>query len=188
LSNLGSYESDLYNLEDAQALLEEAVAGARRIGSRRLLIFAAGNLVQCLGLRGQARESLEAAREHLMTQIRDDDPPALRRDDEIAAALLANGLVDEADALLARELYDGTLTNELTTARATLHARIRMARGDAAGALALCLERRAALAGGCAPLRAPRQPPATMRRRMPCWTRPSGCTRTCSAALRARGG
>ncbi|MBL8361154.1 MAG: GGDEF domain-containing protein [Rubrivivax sp.] len=148
LSNLGSYESDLYNLEDAQLLLEEAVAGACRLESRRLRIFAAGNLVQCLCLRGEPVRALAVAREHLIPQIREDDPPALQRDDEIAMALLANGLIDEADALLARELYSGALTNELATARVTLIGKIRLARDDPAGALAMCLERRVVLAAG----------------------------------------
>lgn len=145
LSNLGSFESDLYNLEDAVPLLEEAVQGALAQGSRRQLIFAAGNLVQCLTLRGDAKRALQVAREQLMPAIRPDDPPALRRDDEIAAALLANGLVDEAEPMLQGQLYEGTMTNELATARVGLLARVRLARGDAAGALALCLQRRAVL-------------------------------------------
>ena len=141
LSNLGSFEADLYNLEDAVPLLEEALAGAQRIGSRRQLIFAAGNLVQCLTLRGDAPRALQVAREQLMPAIRPDDPPSLRRDDEIAHALLANGLVDEAAALLQHEVYEGTMTNELATARVGLEARIRIERGDPARALALCLDR-----------------------------------------------
>lgn len=148
LSNLGSFESDLYNLEDALPLLEEAVAGAERSGSRRQLIFAAGNLVQCLVLRGDAPQALAVALDRLAPALRADDPPALRRDDEIAAALLLNGRVDEAAVLLANELYGGALTNELATLRVNLLARIRLARGDAAGALQLCEQRRAVLAAG----------------------------------------
>jgi diguanylate cyclase (GGDEF)-like protein len=148
LSNLGSFEADLYNLEDALPLLEEAVAGAQQLGHRRLLIFAAGNLVQCLSRRGDAARAWDAARTLLIPVIRPDDPPALQRDDEIAAALLDNGLVDEAAARLARELYNGSLTNELETQRVVLLARVQLARGDAAGALARCRQRQAALEEG----------------------------------------
>lgn len=146
LSNLGSFESDLYNLDDAAVLLEEALEGALRLGSRRQIIFAAGNLVQCLCLQGEARRALDLAREHLMARIRDDDPPELRRDDEIAGALLANGLVDEAEAQLRHEVHEQTLTNELATLRVWLQARILLRKGRAQQALAICLQRLAALA------------------------------------------
>ncbi len=145
LNNLGSYQTDLYNLDDARPLLEECLAGALRLGSRRQTIYAAGNLVQCLCLMGKPVDALATAREHLIGQIRADDLPALHRDEEIAQALLDNGLVDEAQATLGGEVHIDPMSNELATARVWLGARILLARGNARDALQLCLARQAML-------------------------------------------
>lgn len=145
LNNLGSYQSDLYNLEDARTMLEECLQGALRIDSRRQIIYAAGNLVQCLGLMGHAAEALAVAREHLIGRIRPDDLPALHRDEEIAQALLDNGLVDEAEAALGEEIHVDMLSNEQATARVCLQSRILLDRGRAPEALHLCLTRKALL-------------------------------------------
>lgn len=145
LNNLGSYQADLYNLDDAALLLEECLAGALALGSRRQIIYAAGNLMCCLCLRGDAAQALAVAREHLLGTIRADDPPALQRDEELARALLDNGLVDEADAMLRGEIQVDPLSNETATARVVLNARILLARGQAAEALAVCLARRTLL-------------------------------------------
>jgi len=145
LNNLGSFQSDLYNLEDARPMLEECLAGAKRLGSRRQTIYAAGNLVQCLCLMGRPAEALAVAREHLIGKIRADDLPALHRDEEIAQALLDNGLVDEAQAALGGEVHIDPMSNELATARVWLGARILLARGNARDALQLCLARQAML-------------------------------------------
>ncbi len=141
LNNLGSTQSDLHNLEDALPMLEECLAGAQRLGSRRQTIYAAGNLAQCLCLMGRAPQALAVAREHLIGHIRDDDPPALHRDEEIAQVLLDNGLVDEAEAALGGEAHVDPLSNELGTVRVWLGARILLARGRAGQALQLCLAR-----------------------------------------------
>lgn len=145
LNNLGSYQSDLYNLEDARGMLEECLQGALRIGSRRQTIYAAGNLTQCLCLMGEPAAALEVAREHLIGHIRPDDLPALHRDEEIAQALLDNGLFDEAEAALGDELHVDSMTNEQATARVCLRARLLLHRGAAEEALKLCLERQAHL-------------------------------------------
>jgi diguanylate cyclase (GGDEF)-like protein len=145
LNNLGSYHSDLHNFEDARPMLEECLQGALRLGSRRQIIYAAGTLTQCLGLKGRPAEALAVARAHLIGNIRADDLPALQRDEEIAQALLDNGLVDEAEAALGEELHDDTMSNEQATARVCLHARILLQRGRAGEALRLCLDRQAVL-------------------------------------------
>jgi two-component system, cell cycle response regulator len=145
LNNLGSYQSDLYNLEDAAPMLAECLAGAQRLASRRQVIYAAGNLVQCLCLMGQADAALAVAREHLIGRIRRDDPPSLQRDEEIAQALLDNGLVDEAEAALGGDAHVDPMSNELATARVWLGARILLARGQAGHALQLCQARQALL-------------------------------------------
>lgn len=146
LNNLGSYQADLYNLEDAVVLLEECVAGAQRLGSHHQVIFAAGNLVQCLCLMGQAERALAVAREFLIDTIRPDDPPWLQRDEEIAQALLDNGLIDEAAARLQTPAPVDHLTNDMATMRAWLDARVLLARDQPAQALARCLARRDAVA------------------------------------------
>ncbi len=145
LNNLGSTQSDLYNLEDARPMLEECLQAALRLGSRRQIVYAAGNLVQCLCLLGEPAQALALAREHLMAQERADDPPALRRDEEIAQALLDNGRVDEAEARLGGPALTDPMSNELATNRVWLLARLRLARGDAAAALRLCQARKAML-------------------------------------------
>jgi len=145
LNNLGSYQFDLYNLEDAAPLLEESLAGALRLASHRQTVFAAGNLVHCLCLMGEAPRALALAREHLIGRIAADDPPALHRDEEIAWVLIDNGLIDEAEAALSGEALVDTLSNELATARVWLGARILFARGHAAAALQHCLQRQALL-------------------------------------------
>lgn len=146
LNNLGSSQSDLHNFEDALPMLEECLEGALRLGSRRQIIYAAGNLVQCLCLIGDAARALQIAREQLIARIRPGDPPALQRDEEIAQALLDNGLVDEAEAQLGGPMHVDTMSNEMATGRVWLGARIALARGRAAEALQLCLARRDALA------------------------------------------
>ena len=148
LSNLGSYETEQYNLEDARPMLEEALAGALRLDSRRQIVFSAGNLVQCLCLMGDAPRALAVAREHLQAHVSASDPPALWRDEEIAQALLANGLVDEAAAQLARAAGGNPMSNEVATARVCLDARILLARHRPGDALALCLARQTVLAQG----------------------------------------
>jgi diguanylate cyclase (GGDEF)-like protein len=141
LNNLGSYQSDLHNLEDALPLLEECLAGAQRLGSRRQVIYAAGNLVQCLCQMRHATRALEIARKFLIGQIQPDDLPSLHRDEEIAQALLDNDLVDEAESALGGEAHVDPLSNELATARIWLGARILLTRGRADEALQLCLTR-----------------------------------------------
>ena len=145
LNNLGSTQSDLYNFEDARTMLEECLQRALHIGSRRQIIYAAGNLVQCLCLMGHPQDALAVARENLIARIRPDDLPALHRDEEIAQALLDNGLFDEAEAALGDTPHVDMLSNEQLTARLCLQARILLHRGRAAEALQLCLDRKAVL-------------------------------------------
>jgi diguanylate cyclase (GGDEF)-like protein len=138
LNNLGSTQADLFNLEDAAPMLQECLEQALQLGSRRQIIFAAGNWVQCLCQLGQPAQALAVARQHLMGAARADDPPALQRHEEVARALLDNGLVDEAEAWLASDASVDPMSNEMGTARAWLQARLLQARGRTAEALALC--------------------------------------------------
>jgi diguanylate cyclase (GGDEF)-like protein len=143
LNNLGSIQADLYNLDDAAPLLEECLEGALRLGSRRQIIFAAGNLVQCLCMMGHAARAMAVTREHLIGRIKADDPPALHRNEEIALALLDNQLLDEAESVLGGPEHIDPMSNEMATARVWLGARMLLARGRPAEALQLGLQRRA---------------------------------------------
>lgn len=145
LNNLGAYQSDLYNLEDAAPLLQECLQGALRLGSRRQIIYAAGNLVENLCARGEPAAALSLAREHLIGRIGPDDPPALQRDEEIARVLLDNNLHDEAAAVLQRQVHVDPFSNETATSRVLLEARLLLERGEPRQALAQCLARRALL-------------------------------------------
>lgn len=139
LNNLGAQQLDLHNLDDALPMLRQSLSGALRLESRRLEIFAAGNLVQCLCAMGQAGEALALARQHLIPVIRGDDPPSLHRDEEIANALMDNGLHDEAAAYLRREARTDVLTNPTAATRAWLQARLLLAEDQPREALELCL-------------------------------------------------
>jgi two-component system, cell cycle response regulator len=141
LNNLGSFQSDLHNLDDASILLEECLAGALRVGSRRQIIYAAGNLVECLCHMGQAARALAVANEHLIGRIRPQDPAALHRDEEIARVLLDNGLVAQAEDALGGQAHVDPLSNEMATSRIWLEGRILLARGEADRALRLSLAR-----------------------------------------------
>ncbi|MCV2351203.1 GGDEF domain-containing protein [Paucibacter sp. Y2R2-4] len=147
LNNLGSFESDLLNLEDGARHLHECLNKALRLGSRRQIIFAAGNLVPCLCQMGCADRALEVARLHLMNRISDDLPPSLQRQEEIAMALLESGHVDEAAAVLRGEPSIDPMSNEKLTLRTSLWARILLAQGQVQEALDLCLRRQRELEG-----------------------------------------
>lgn len=138
LNNLGALQLDLHNLEDAAPLLRRCLDGALAVGSRRQRIFAAGNLVCTLSAMGQTAEVLALARAHLIGVVRPDDPPALQRDEEIALALLDNGLLDEAARYIERTPRPDVLTNPTTAMRAWLQARLLLADGHAAQALTVC--------------------------------------------------
>jgi two-component system, cell cycle response regulator len=143
LNNLGSFQLDLHNLEDARPLLERCLAGALELQSRRQTIFAAGNLLQCLCALGQPAEALALVRTHLVPNIRADDVAALQRDEEIAHALIENDLWDEARTYLARAPQADVLTNETSACRAWLEARVLMVDGDSGAALQRCLRQQA---------------------------------------------
>ncbi len=145
LNNLGSHQSDLYNLEDGEPLLQECLQRAVELGSRRQVIYAAGNLAQCLCFMGRPQEALAVVEQHLLGHIRPEDPPALQRDEEIAQALLDNGRVDEAEAVLGGEAHVDPMSNEMATGRVWLRARVLLARGRPKEALALCLQRQSQL-------------------------------------------
>lgn len=147
LNNLGSFESDLLNLEDGARHLHECLNKALRLGSQRQIIFAAGNLIPCLCQMGCADRALEVARLHLMSRISADLPPSLQRQEEIAMALLDSGHLDEAARVLSGSPPIDPMSNEKLTLRTSLRARILLAQGQAREALELCMKRQRVLEG-----------------------------------------
>ena len=66
LSNLGGYHHDLFNLDDARALSEQALEAARLAGARPALANAAGNLITIYHALGEAAKA-RAVVEYLLT-------------------------------------------------------------------------------------------------------------------------
>ncbi len=134
LSNLGGYYQDLYNLEDARQLSEQALAAAREVGARQSTLTSATNLIiiyHAAGLFQQARAMVE----FLLTHGDELVPGALQR----YALPLALGhlAVGESEAAL-RYLEPGAVgavaDGDGMTFWAWLKARCLLAQGDAAGA------------------------------------------------------
>ena len=134
LGNLGGYHQDLYNLEDARQLSEQALHLAREAGARPMVATAAANLVivyHAAGENAQAR----AMTEFLLTHPDELMPRAL---EQLAVALalghLSVGEIDAAERHLLVAARDGGGDGDDPMFRAWLHARCRLARGDAAAA------------------------------------------------------
>ncbi len=134
LSNLGGYHQDLYNLDDARRLTEQALALAREVGARQVIATAATNLVIIYHAAGEFQQS-RAMVEFLVTHPEDLLPGALKR----YAITLAMGHlgVGEIDAAM-RYLEGGAVTavadGDGIMQWAWLKARCLLARGDADGA------------------------------------------------------
>jgi diguanylate cyclase (GGDEF)-like protein len=134
LSNLGGYHQDLYNLDDARRLTEQALAMARDVGARQVIATSATNLVIIYYAMGEFQQS-RAMVEFLTTHTEDLLPGALKRH----ASTLAIGHlgVGEIDAAL-RYLEGGAVTavgdGDGVTQWAWLKARCLLAQGEADGA------------------------------------------------------
>jgi diguanylate cyclase (GGDEF)-like protein len=100
--NLGGYQTDLHNPEEARPLLEEALAVALDHGSDRLVGLLAPGLVECYGALGLHDEALALVQRFLL-QARfaaSTDPAAVAT--TAALAWLNVGRLDEAEQALAR--------------------------------------------------------------------------------------
>lgn len=103
LANLGGFQQDLYNLEDACAISEQALDAARLTGVPRNIGLVASNLVVVYHALGRADGAYAMARE-LMAQRETDDSGTLRRyGTSVALGHLAVGRLQEAQALLAEQ-------------------------------------------------------------------------------------
>jgi diguanylate cyclase (GGDEF)-like protein len=134
LGNLGGYQQDLYNLEDARDLSERAFHAARAAGSWRMVAIIATNLIvihAALGAPLQAREMAEFLLSHaaaLPTQTLTQHRSA------IALGHLAVGEIDGAERWLGDEWPGPREHGDGMAFWSWLRARCALARGDAAHA------------------------------------------------------
>jgi len=137
LSNLGGYHQTLFNLDDARALSEQALALAREAGARQAVATAATNLIiiyYAAGLWAQAR----AMAEFLVTHPEELVPGALHRYAlPLALGHLAAGEIDAALHYLEPGAVSGVADGDGMTMWAWIKARCLLERGDAAGARAV---------------------------------------------------
>jgi diguanylate cyclase (GGDEF)-like protein len=134
LSNLGGYHQDLFNLEDARTLSEQALSMARDAGARQAIVTTAITLIIVYHAIGEMQQS-RAMAEFLITN---NDSLGLgdikRLSLPLALGHLAVGEIDEA----LRKLEPGT-TGALSdddgmTFWAWMKTRCLLAKGDAVGA------------------------------------------------------
>jgi diguanylate cyclase (GGDEF)-like protein len=134
LSNLGGYHQDLFNLEDARSLSEQALSMAREAGARQAIVTTAITLIIVYHAIGEMQQS-RAMAEFLITN---NDSLGLgdihRLSLPLALAHLAVGEIDEA----LRKLEPGTSgalsDDDGMTFWAWMKCRCLLAKGDAAAA------------------------------------------------------
>lgn len=137
LANLGGYHLDLYNLDDAREMSEQAWQAARGARSPHALFAVAINLMLVHYALGEATAARDVAR--FMVEHPDELPPDTLERGRTAIALghLAVGEIDDALAWLERGESCPVADREGVTFWTWLHMRCSLARGDAAGARAL---------------------------------------------------
>jgi diguanylate cyclase (GGDEF)-like protein len=134
LSNLGGYHQDLYNLDDARRLTEQALALAREVGARQVIATAATNLIIIYHAAGDFQQA-RAMVEFLITHPEDLLPGALKRYGiTLAMGHLGVGEIDHALHYLEGGAVTAVADGDGITQWAWLKARCLLARGDADGA------------------------------------------------------
>ncbi len=134
LSNLGGHHQDLYNLDDARRLTEQALAMAREAGARQVTVTAATNLVIIYHAMGEFQQA-RAMVEFLSSHTEDLLPDTLKRHAGVLAmGHLGVGEVAEALRHLEGGPTTATADGDGITQWAWLKARCLLARGDAGGA------------------------------------------------------
>lgn len=134
LGNLGGYHQDLFNLEDARSLCEQALAAAREAGARSMVTTAGANLLLIHRAEGD-RERLRATLNYLLDHPEDQLPGALTRISlPIALAYLEIGEIDRAESWLSSGAIAPVADGDGLRFWAWLCARCQLARGDAAAA------------------------------------------------------
>ncbi len=137
LGNLGSHHQDLFNLEDARALCEQALQAGRAVGARQSVGTVAANLIVIYHAAGQperCREMADFLREHPQELL----PGVLEHLAlPLALAALAVGDIETAQGYLERGAVTVVGDGDGLVLWSWLQARCWLARGDAAAARAL---------------------------------------------------
>ncbi len=136
LGNLGGYHHDLFNLDDARTLSEQALAEARAAGLRAVVTVSTANLVYVLHAAGEMTAARAAAASIL--DHPDEHLPAARDRFPLALALghIAVGEIDEAMACLGTGAVTAIADGDGLCDWTWLVSQCLLARGDAAGARA----------------------------------------------------
>jgi diguanylate cyclase (GGDEF)-like protein len=134
IANLGGFHQELYNLDDARQLSEQALAEARRCGMRLLVAASCANLVlvhyaagDTTGARAMAGFLLEQPAETT------DDLPR-RYPLPLALGFLASGEIDQALRYLAAGAVSGIADGDGLCEWAWIKSRCLLAQGNAVGA------------------------------------------------------
>jgi diguanylate cyclase (GGDEF)-like protein len=131
LTNLGGYHQDLFNLEDARQLSEEALRAAREVGSAVNVLTAAINLIFTYHAAGQGAES-RAMAGFLLDYAAKLPAGALDRHTlALALAHLSVGEFDQAQSYLDNGAVMAVGQGDGVTCWAWLQARCLLAQGDA---------------------------------------------------------
>jgi diguanylate cyclase (GGDEF)-like protein len=128
LTNLGGYQHDLYNLDDARRLTGEALAAARAAGAQHAAIISAVNLIVIHYAAGDLQRSREMA--GFVIEHRDEWPPATlwRYGPGLALGHLAGGDTDAAMGFLEAGPAGAVADGDGITAWAWVMARCLLAR------------------------------------------------------------
>ncbi len=134
LVNLGGYHHDLYNLDDARELSEQAMQAARAAGARPAVAVAAANLILIHHATQQPQRAREVA-SYLLDHAHELPPGALERLAlPLALAHLGVGDIDTAQHYLDSGAVTALGDGDGITQWAWLQARCALARGDLQGA------------------------------------------------------
>jgi diguanylate cyclase (GGDEF)-like protein len=134
LGNLGGYHLDLFNLDDARRLCEEALALARTSGLRHVVTVSAANLVTIRHALGDGASAYAMARYMLDHPAETLPDLANRFPLPLALGHLAQGEVEEALRFLAVGAVAGVADGDSLCDWAWIKARCLLAQGNPVGA------------------------------------------------------
>jgi diguanylate cyclase (GGDEF)-like protein len=137
LSNLGGFLQDLYNIDDARRMSEQAMAAAREARAPQALATAASNLVIIYHASGDKRQARQMAQ--FMLDHTDELPPGALQRYRLPLALghLSVGEIDQAWPLLGEGPAPSMADSDGLMMWAWLKARCLLARGEPGSARAV---------------------------------------------------